>query len=62
MDGVAYSTGNFLDEENKEIHFSAGYISSQSQERVRDEIRGVLIHEMVHVWQYNGTTSVTGFG
>jgi hypothetical protein len=54
MEGVAYTTGNWLDEENKEIHVSAEYIERQSKEQVRDEIRGVLVHEMVHVWQNNG--------
>ena len=51
MDGVAYTTGSWMDGENKEIHLSADYVKNQSQERVRDEIRGVLVHEMVHVWQ-----------
>ena len=55
MGGVAYTTGNWLDRENKEIHVSADYVQRQSSERVRDEIRGVLVHEMVHVWQYNGS-------
>jgi len=54
MAGVAYTTGNWLDGENKEIHFSADYIRDQSSERARDEIRGVLVHEMVHVWQHDG--------
>jgi hypothetical protein len=55
MGGVAYTTGNWLDGENKEIHVSADYVLQQSASRARDEIRGVLVHEMVHVWQYNGT-------
>jgi Peptidase of plants and bacteria len=55
MGGVAYTTGNWLDGENKEIHVSAEYVERQSKERVRDEIRGVLVHEMVHVWQNNGS-------
>jgi len=57
MGGVAYTTGNWLDGENKEIHFSADYIGGQSSERARDEVRGVLVHEMVHVWQHNGLSS-----
>lgn len=54
MGGVAYTTGNWMDGQNKEIHFNADYIRDQSKERARDEIRGVLVHEMVHVWQNDG--------
>jgi Peptidase of plants and bacteria len=54
MGGVAYTTGSWMDGENKEIHFSADYIQKLSKERARDEIRGVIVHEMVHVWQHNG--------
>src|SRR5436190_15455198 len=50
MDGVAYTTGNWMDREVKEIHLNAGHVQRQSEDRVRDEIRGVLVHEMVHVW------------
>jgi hypothetical protein len=54
MGGVAYTTGNWMDGQNKEIHLSADYVQGQSNERARDEIRGVLVHEMVHVWQHDG--------
>lgn len=54
MGGVAYTAGNWLDGDNREIHLSADYVHDQSDERARDEIRGVLVHEMVHVWQNNG--------
>lgn len=57
MGGVAYTTGSWMDGENKEIHLSANYVEQQSKERVRDEIRGVLVHEMVHVWQNDGTSA-----
>ena len=55
MDGVAYTTGSDLDSDHKEIHFSLDYIhNSISQEHKTDEIMGVLTHEMVHCYQYNG--------
>ena len=60
MGGVAYTTGNWLDGENKEIHLSAEYVLRQSKERARDEIKGVLVHEMVHVWQHDGSLGTQG--
>ena len=54
--GVAYTTGNWLDGDNKEIHLSLEYVRDQSPARTRDEIRGVIIHEMVHVCQNDGTS------
>ena len=54
FDGVAYTTGKDIDSEHKEIHFSTSYILSIAPERITDEITGVLVHEMVHVWQWNG--------
>jgi len=50
-----------MDGDNKEIHFSADYVRGQSEERCRDEIRGVIVHEMVHVWQHDGT-EILGLG
>ncbi|KAK7343493.1 hypothetical protein VNO77_12277 [Canavalia gladiata] len=46
MDGVAYTSNN-------EIHVSARYINDYNGD-VKTEITGVLYHEMVHVWQWNG--------
>lgn len=54
MDGVAYTTGSDLDDDHKEIHFSLEYINKAPCARQRDEIQGVLVHEMVHCWQWNG--------
>ena len=54
MGGVAYTTGSDLDNDHKEIHFSLDYISKQSCARMRDEVQGVLVHEMVHCWQWDG--------
>lgn len=54
MDGVAYTIGSDLDKDHKEIHVSLDYISNVPGARQRNEIQGVLVHEMVHCWQWNG--------
>ena len=54
MDGVAYTTGSDLDDDHKEIHLSLDYVSKAPSARAQDEIQGVLVHEMVHCWQWNG--------
>lgn len=53
MDGVAYTKGSDLDQDHKEIHFSLDYIKGISPARQEDEIQGVIVHEMVHCWQWN---------
>ncbi|RDL33643.1 Uncharacterized protein BP5553_08011 [Venustampulla echinocandica] len=61
MPGVAYTTGSDLDADHKEIHFSLDYIhSSISPSRKTEEIMGVLTHEMVHCYQYNGFGTCPG--
>ena len=63
MSGVAYTTGSDLDDDHKEIHFSLDYIAgipSKPDERQRDEIQGVLVHEMVHCWQWNAQGTCPG--
>ncbi|KAL9046448.1 MAG: hypothetical protein Q9214_000716 [Letrouitia sp. 1 TL-2023] len=60
FDGVAYTTGKDIDFEHKEIHFSTAYIESIAPERIKEEIAGVLVHEMVHVWQWNGKHRCNG--
>lgn len=61
MPGVAYTTGNDLDSDHKEIHFSLDYIHSAiSSSRKSDEIMGVLTHEMVHCYQYNAFGTCPG--
>ncbi|KAH9883758.1 peptidase of plants and bacteria-domain-containing protein [Xylariomycetidae sp. FL2044] len=54
MDGVAYTTGTDLDPEHKEIHFSLRYIASIPSSLQTREITGVLTHELVHCYQWNG--------
>ncbi|KAA8910515.1 peptidase of plants and bacteria-domain-containing protein [Sphaerosporella brunnea] len=56
MSGVAYTAGK----KNKQIHFSTDYIASIPQERVEKEVLGVVRHEMVHVWQWNGLNTCPG--
>ncbi|KAI9715026.1 MAG: hypothetical protein M1828_001062 [Chrysothrix sp. TS-e1954] len=51
-DGVAFTTGKELDGDHKEIHMSCRHLDNQSNERLESEIRGVLVHEMVHAWQH----------
>lgn len=60
MDGVAYTTGSDLDDDHKEIHFSAEYINNVTASRKADEILGVLTHEVVHCYQYNGLDTCPG--
>ncbi len=63
MSGVAYTTGIELDDDHKEIHFSLDYIkgiASRNANRETHEIKGVLVHEMVHCWQWNGKGTAPG--
>ncbi|KAF8204427.1 plant basic secretory protein [Mycena galopus ATCC 62051] len=56
MDGVAYTFGSSSE---KEIHFSLDHIAN-SASRARDEIMGVLVHEVVHCYQYNANGTAPG--
>ncbi len=50
MPGVAHTFGSDI---YKEIHFSLDHIKN-SEARAKDEILGVLTHEMVHCFQFTG--------
>ncbi|GLJ24743.1 hypothetical protein SUGI_0473000 [Cryptomeria japonica] len=52
MDGVAYTSAD-------EIYLSADYVGNYGGD-VKAEIRGVLYHEMTHVWQWNGQGKAPG--
>ena len=54
MGGVAYTTGLAIDDDHKEIHLSTKYLSHIPESRQKEEIMGVLVHEMVHCWQHSG--------
>lgn len=43
---------------HKAIHFSADYIEKLPEERIQEELLGVILHEMVHCFQYDGAGSV----
>ncbi|KAF7784249.1 hypothetical protein Agabi119p4_414 [Agaricus bisporus var. burnettii] len=51
MEQLAYTTGS---NSHKEIHLSLDWIERNSQ-RAKDEIMGVLIHEVVHCYQYDAS-------
>lgn len=59
MDGIAYTIGSDLDNDHKEIHFSTRYIEN-IKSGTKDEILGVLTHEMVHCFQYNAKGTCPG--
>lgn len=56
MPGVAHTSGSDI---YKEIHFSLDHIVNCAA-RAKDEINGVLTHEVVHCYQYNGRGSAPG--
>ncbi|OAL47468.1 BSP-domain-containing protein [Pyrenochaeta sp. DS3sAY3a] len=60
MDGVAYTTGRYLDDDHKEIHISTQYIARVPESRQKEEILGVIVHEMVHCWQHNAYGTAPG--
>lgn len=63
MPGVAYTTSNALDDDHKEIYLSVPYFARSSLDgRRRHELEGVLVHELVHCFQFDASgTAPTGF-
>ncbi|EWC48498.1 hypothetical protein DRE_07742 [Drechslerella stenobrocha 248] len=64
MDGVAYTTGMDIDDDHKEIHFSTNYMAGVHERshgtQDKEEILGVIRHEMVHCFQYNAMGTANG--
>jgi hypothetical protein len=58
--GVAYTVGSGADNNIKEVHFSLSYIAQIDPTRVAHEIDGVITHELVHCFQYNGHGAAPG--
>lgn len=59
MNGVAYTTGLDLDDDHKEIHINLEYIS-KVKKFTRDELLGVICHELVHCFQWNAHGTCPG--
>jgi Peptidase of plants and bacteria len=62
MGGVAYTTGLPIDDAHKEIHLSLDYAKKflDTPNRFRDELIGVVTHEMVHAYQWNALGTCPG--
>ena len=62
IDGVAYTTGTELDDDHKEIHLNVNYVvkASKSKPSLRQEILGVIMHELVHCFQHNARGTCPG--
>lgn len=58
--GVAYTVGTSPDGNAKEIHLSQSYVAHVDRARLATEIDGVLTHELVHCFQYNGRGNAPG--
>ncbi|KAI5479783.1 hypothetical protein MNV49_002595 [Pseudohyphozyma bogoriensis] len=62
FDGVAHTHGSRLDELHKEVHVSSSYLAKVGGEskRIKQEIEGVVVHELVHAFQFNGKGTCDG--
>ncbi|ERF71641.1 hypothetical protein EPUS_00630 [Endocarpon pusillum Z07020] len=58
--GVAYTRGKALDHDHKEIHLSTDYVAGIKPDLLKREITGVIVHEMVHCWQWDGCGTAPG--
>ncbi|KAF7509014.1 hypothetical protein GJ744_008409 [Endocarpon pusillum] len=58
--GVAYTRGKALDHDHKEIHLSTDYVAGIEPALLKREITGVIVHEMVHCWQWNACGTAPG--
>lgn len=61
MPGVAYTKGSELDPDHKEIHLSVGYFAHYHDDMVK-ELEGVVVHELVHCFQFNGRDASASSG
>ncbi|GAA5829801.1 hypothetical protein JCM11251_007883 [Rhodosporidiobolus azoricus] len=66
FDGVAHTCGSDLDNDHKELHLSSSYLASVAMncggklDDIKHEIEGVLVHELVHAFQWDGKGTVPG--
>lgn len=60
--GVAHTNGSLLDNAHKEVHLSTSYLADLQGDavRIRREIEGVLVHELVHAFQFDGEGTCDG--
>ncbi|KAK4046304.1 hypothetical protein OIV83_006178 [Microbotryomycetes sp. JL201] len=55
FDGIAYTNGSEIDSLHKELHLSSDYIAGVDRHRIQHEIDGILVHELVHAFQWDGS-------
>lgn len=60
--GVAQTSGIALDADHKRIGLAASYVESLKldEKRIGKELEGVIVHEMVHCWQWDGRGECNG--
>ena len=62
FDGVAYTSGIPIDDLHKEMHLNLDYAARflKDPSRFRDEMIGVVTHEMVHAYQWDARGTAPG--